>query len=235
MDAFFFGDLFGIYDPPPNADAGAGVVLCPPIGQEYMRTHWAFVQLAQQLGRAGFHVLRFDYYGVGDSAGEAGTVARWREDVRAAVAELKRRSGLKRISVVGLRVGALLAATTDVRVQDLVLWDPVVSGAAYRKELEALQDALVQDRDRFASPRARNAADGLLGFPFPDDLAGVELREAPGAKRVFVVGPQVDLAQELGATHVEVGEPGGWDRVQEFENALLASRTITAIVEALGA
>ena len=57
----------GIYHAPRASVAGeGGVVLCAPIGQEYMRTHRPLRQLALALADAGLHVLRFDYHGTGD-------------------------------------------------------------------------------------------------------------------------------------------------------------------------
>ena len=76
MNPFYFGDssrrLFGIYHPPKGQSPRShGIVLCCPFGQEYMRSHRAFRQLANLLSRRGFHVFRFDYHGTGDSDGES--------------------------------------------------------------------------------------------------------------------------------------------------------------------
>ena len=75
MTPFFFGDsaapLLGVlHEPPPAIAKSHGVLLCPPIAQEHIRTHWALRQIAVSLAKAGYHCLRFDWFGVGDSAGE---------------------------------------------------------------------------------------------------------------------------------------------------------------------
>ncbi len=148
MHPLFFGDsqkpLFGIYHPPsaqkirPN-----GVVLCYPGPQEYSLVHWAFRRLAAVISEAGFHVLRFDYFGTGDSSGESteGNISQWERDIGVAVRELADMSGARSVSIVGARLGATLAAQARierVHFKDLVLWDPVVNGKAYIGELEAL-------------------------------------------------------------------------------------------------
>ena len=48
-------------------------------------THWAMRRLADQLARTGAHVLRFDYFATGDSAGATGdgNVKRLHDDIRA--------------------------------------------------------------------------------------------------------------------------------------------------------
>jgi pimeloyl-ACP methyl ester carboxylesterase len=146
MTPLFFGSsqrrLYGAYDPPHGVRPGArAVVLCYPWGQEYLRAHRSMRRLANMLAAAGCHVLRFDYFGTGDSMGTAHDVTRrgWEQDIETAIEELQDTSGATQVSLVGLRLGATLAAHVAVRkkkfVQTLVLWDPVVSGREYLAEL----------------------------------------------------------------------------------------------------
>jgi uncharacterized protein len=152
------------------------VLLCPPAVQEYNRTHWAFRKLASLLAREGFHVLRFDYFGSGDSAGEPeqASVERWCADIREAVCELQDLAETRRVSMVGFRLGAALAAlaTRDVpAVRDLVLWEPAVSGRLHVRELREIQRAKL----RLTTNPARTGPGELLGYAFPDALcAGIE-------------------------------------------------------------
>lgn len=252
MNAFHFGDsaapLFGVFHPPAGAGPDLGVLLCPPVGQEYMRSHFALRQLAGQLARAGLPVLRFDYSGVGESAGASADadVDRWRDDIRVAAQELKDQAGVRKISAVGLRFGAALAATTDkVRFQDLVLWDPVVSGRAYLAGLVALHAKLLVDVDRFARRRRAAADDGLVGFPMTPALrAGIESVDlAAGvkakAKRVVIVASEplpayAALRDALGADLQHVDDAGDWGNHKQFEQALLAARIVRAVAEAVG-
>ena len=72
----YFGadaELFGLYQP-ADASAGKAVLLCPPLGQEQIRCHRLYRQLAHALAAEGIAVLRFDYYGCGDSAGASDEV-----------------------------------------------------------------------------------------------------------------------------------------------------------------
>ena len=132
MKALFFGNtatkLYGVYHPPKAGVGGiSSVLICCPNGYEYIYTHRALRQLAGLLAKRGHHVLRFDYFASGDSAGDAedGTVEQWIVDIRTAVRELRDISGRDRPSIVGLRLGALLAACAEVSdAEDLVLWDP---------------------------------------------------------------------------------------------------------------
>ena len=63
--------LFGLLQPAQGNATRTGVVLCNPMGQEAVRVHRMYRVLADRLNRAGLHVLRFDWFGSGDSAGDA--------------------------------------------------------------------------------------------------------------------------------------------------------------------
>lgn len=145
MQPFFFGSsctrLFGIHYPGDPA-VQQGIVICPPMGQEYIRSHRTLKQLAIRLADAGFPVLRFDYFASGDSAGDSreATVRQWQRDIRTAIEELRGRRYLESITLIGLRLGASLAASvggTLSFVDKLVLWDPIISGSEYLQQLSA--------------------------------------------------------------------------------------------------
>jgi uncharacterized protein len=155
---------------------GTAVVLCPPIGHEYVRAHRAFRQFASALAREGFAVMRFDYSGTGDSAGDPTDVGlpEWLRDVHAASQEARRRSGFERTAFVGARLGAVLAMLAAARegpARDVVLWDPPPSGEAYLRELEETHLAhrrLLPGR----TPPARRSGDAAeyMGYPYPASL-----------------------------------------------------------------
>lgn len=176
MTPFHFGPseapLFGNYAPPrPSVAREAGVLLCAPIGLEYMRTHYAIQLLARQLAEMGFHVLRFDYHGMGDSSSDIGTgqFDIWLNDVALALQELADLSGASEPTIVGLRMGAALALKTvashEQKVQAVVLWDPVVSGHEYLSSIAAMNAEMAAERK---SPP--EDTDELLGARYPEDL-----------------------------------------------------------------
>ncbi len=107
--------------------------------------------LATQLERAGYACLRFDFSGTGDSSGEGrdATVAQWLKDLELAAAELRSVSGSPRVALVGLRLGATLAALATsrgpLRPRHLLMWDPVIDGAGYLRELAAQHRLYMQE------------------------------------------------------------------------------------------
>lgn len=135
--------LLGAVHLPPGGTARGGVVLCPPLGMEHINSYRGLALMAQQLCAAGLVVLRFDYPGTGDSAGEQidpDAVEGWLGGVQTA-ADYLRSTGVSNIALVGLRAGALLAAAAAQRCAPLtaiVLWDPVVKGRTYVRQQSAL-------------------------------------------------------------------------------------------------
>ncbi|HEY7407082.1 MAG TPA: alpha/beta hydrolase, partial [Gemmatimonadaceae bacterium] len=187
MNPFFFGNskqpLYGVYHPPrAHTSRPTAVVLCYPLWQEYMRAHRAFRQLAMLLSKAGFSVLRFDYFGTGDSAGEsdAGDVSRWTHDISTAIDELKDTAAVTKVSLVGLRVGASLAAAVATERKDLdrvILWDPVVGGKSYVEKMVLTEQA------SGTAPHGPVGTIGIKGFPLTsrmrEGLEGIDLHRLP--------------------------------------------------------
>jgi predicted alpha/beta hydrolase len=149
-DAGYFGPgLFGWYHeahlagPTPAMPRDTVAVICPPVGPEYTRSHRTLRHLADRLALQGVPTLRFDYEGVGDSAGDDDAperLAHWRQSIVHAVQHARQVSGRARVCLVGVRLGATLAAleAQAVGADLLVLWNPVVKGRAYARELQAM-------------------------------------------------------------------------------------------------
>lgn len=174
MEPFYFGEagrrLFGVYHPPGSMQRPDGVVIAAPLFAEYLRSHSCLRRLALGLAARGLHVLRFDYFGTGDSDGrfDSGTPEGWIGDIRAAVAELEAIAGVRRIRLVGVRLGATLAAhaARDAgNVDRLAIWDPVVDGAAYVGQLRDTHRRLVAAHRTMPDGAGPVDETELVGFP----------------------------------------------------------------------
>jgi pimeloyl-ACP methyl ester carboxylesterase len=196
LEAFYFGSagiyLFGAYHPAKNTQRREGIVLCNPFGQESMRAHRALRRLAINLSALGYAVLRFDYRGTGDSVGTLAGVTTddWLDDIRVAMQELMDIAAVPKVSLLGLRVGALLAAqvaANNLKVSRLVLWDPIVNGKAYIDDLNAEITKAAPSRSKFV------ATDGSLhfnGFSMPPEfqknLVNLDLTKTSGLQSLAV-------------------------------------------------
>lgn len=152
-DAIWFGtgasQLAGWLHLPARGRARGGVVLCPSLGLEALTAYAAYRRIARVLAEAGLAVLRFDYRGTGDAAGtlcEDASAEGWIEDVAVARAHL-RACGVRRVALVGLRLGATVAAASAAacRPDALVLWDPVAKGHTFLREQQALRSFSLGD------------------------------------------------------------------------------------------
>ena len=218
MKTFHFGPadgrLFGVHQPPlSSADRDLGIVVCQPFGAEYLRAHRALRRLGLQLARAGFHVLRFDYRGTGDSAGSLAdaSLEKWVADTQAALDILKKDSGVSRLSIVGMRLGAAiacLAARARRDVRSLVLWEPIWDGSAYLDELWAAHQAWIDHRPWVTSRAARPQDPtwdmfGLsLGVAMRQSIAGLSLQtfDRRLAERALVIDADSRAAAAGAAT-----------------------------------
>lgn len=257
----YFGDsekpLYGVYHP---ADApmekASGVVFCNPLGHEYIRSHNAINKLSNLLAKSGYHVFRFDYHGTGDSSGESdeASIDQWHKDIGHAIGELKDISGVKKISLVGLRFGALLAATLPkLTVDRLVLWDPVVSGAAYFEELKALHQIMLVDNNRFNAPgrdMPKCETGEILGFiyssNFQQSAGRLDLTNTTWATKrnvALIVSSEHEQYKQLRLhlekcectlDHCVIATDGDWGNPAKIEKILMPYEMFPAIRERLG-
>ena len=193
--------LFGIYHAAGRAPSRrVAVLICPPFGHEYIRAHRSLRQLANGLSERGHHVLRFDYYGCGDSAGDAADtdVHQWLADITAAIDELKEIARVTRVCLVGLRLGATMAAVVAAArddVEAVFLWDPVENGGNFLAELEDLQRRWLHGRPGSHHFARGSSVAELIGFAVPSrmrqSIAALRLRhDAPA--RYLATDPQAD-------------------------------------------
>lgn len=179
------------------------MLLCNPFGEEAARAHRIYRVLATQLERSGFAVLRFDYGGTGDSLGESAEVSveGWLADVASAADELATASGAKKLVAVGLRLGGTLAALATsrgrLRLRHLVLWDPVVDGAGYLRELAAMHRSYMRQE--------MGALDWEDRLPVSLDGAPAEALGSPISAGLAAELRAIDLVvEELRTDHVTV-------------------------------
>jgi pimeloyl-ACP methyl ester carboxylesterase len=208
----------------PRGEPTAGVVICCPLEAESRKSYRKEVLLARELSANELVVQRFHYRGSGNSFGESGdaTFQTMRDDALAAVAWMKEQTGVKSVAFVGTRWGALVAsaAAADFESAPLVLWEPVVSGSRYFREI--LRSRLMQDlKEGHAHRRSgqvlvdeilREGFVDILGYPIHRSLyeSSVDrgLREELGGDPRSVLIVQISPNLELVAEYADLA--GEW-------------------------
>ena len=265
MNPQFFGavgssdgnPLYGVYHGPhrtSDSDARSArlgrsaraVVLCPPIGQEYIRTHWAWKLLAKQLARGGAHVLRFDWSGHGNSSGdivEQDSLQRWTDDIGRAVEFVREKSNAANVMLVGLRFGATLsalAASERDDIHSLVAWEPVVSGADYLQSLGAMHARMVDLWVARMKTRDDAERKELLGFEFARSLLDEIEQTKLNLHELYL--PQLVVELESNPqkfSHVEpslqrvlrTDDEQSWSQLETLETAWLRPQTTRLVVK----
>lgn len=265
MESFYIGAPGGrryctLHRPATRLIKDAGVVLCQPIGHEYYRAHRACARLATQLAQQGFPVIRFDYYGTGDSEGERGhaRLTDWIDDIVDVAMFLAATEKPASLVLAGLRFGATLAMLAAARLpaaRTLVLWDPVDDGLRYVAALEHMHRDMLHDLERFIRLRdhASKANSELLGVEYGatllQDIRGVDIAKEDDAlhdKDIVLVRTDGQRDQAFDERmyarsrvrrHDAVTEGGdhGWVDARRIEAAVVAPAVADRIAMALHA
>ena len=228
---------------PRHAERVAGAaVIAPPLGYEYTHSYRSLLHLADCLAGRGLLTVRFDYVGTGSAPGDAfagDLVARWLGNIRDVAAFAATLAEVEACHVVGVQMGATLAATacSELAVQSLVLWAPVVRGRTFVRErrLLAATDASrrgpADDLDAGGFVLSAEAARhlGLL------DMSGLDYRSVRSGILIVHredVPPPPSFAAALSAqgVDVDVREPGGYvEMIAEPQYTAVPHRAVSEI------
>ena len=133
--------IFCLHHAPARVPRGA-VVYVPPFAEEMNKSRRMAAIQSRALAGEGWHVLRFDFAGTGDSEGDFADAswAGWLDDIAAARAWVAGQTGFEPW-LWGLRLGGLLAAVSlqGRGAPGLVLWQPVLSGRQHLQQFLRLQ------------------------------------------------------------------------------------------------
>lgn len=228
-----FNDCFGwLHAPTPGTGGAAagdvGVVVCQGLMRDGLLAHCSLRLLGDELAAAGYPMLRFDYPGTGDSldgavAAAGGHWDAWLASIDQAADWLKAATGVTRLVFCGLRAGATLASlaaglrTGSGRsdVAGLLLFEPVVSGRTYVREM--ILEADLQSGKTSARGEDLDIREFLFNAATLDTIAAVDLRKAvlpSGLKAALFVRPEARQIDDCVAAWTALGvdvERHGWD------------------------
>ncbi len=189
MKTFFFAndELYArLHEPSQSQSPRGAVLLCNSIFTEANNIAWGYHRLASLLAAEGYYVLRFDYFGCGNSWGEDedGSPERWQNDIGTAAQKLIEVSGFSKLSVVGFRYGATLAAfLSNVAVDKFILWEPVISSREYINLFENRYLHFIENSKGLQKNSVDQSDCEILGFHYTEsvrrDLEKLELLNGP--------------------------------------------------------
>lgn len=233
----------------PSAPTRTPVLLVPPYGWEYYKSHSALKNLAGLLSRAGHPVMRFDYYGTGDSEGtpQESSAEQWVEDIDTAANHLIKIAGGSP-DVVGLRLGGAIAALWSLHTEDvahLVLWDPVVNGRSHISSMRSMDAKFWSEKgrrnrrwDRSGELLGSTYNPGLYRFIMSLDLSSTDLGVS---ERTTIVASSDERTYRSAVAGYEdrvklevVPDAGGWDDLRTFNSLLLPGPILRHIATVLG-
>lgn len=253
IEPFFFeramGDaraLYGSIFRPSRTERA--FVMCGGFAGEFevFRSHTAHI--ARNMASQGSAVLRFDYLGYGDSDGEFtdASLDTMCDDTMRALDELKAKTGMRTLGLMGLRLGGTVAALVAARRNDidtLVLWEPVLKPwddlyAELRQTL-SLQTVLFRDIKMTREQIVENVLAGqpsmvdgydlnVIDDGFPLSAALIE-----SVKRVDLVEQPVAIAARTLVVHIRKKEGPTPKPLARFVDGLKAAGTDCALTVAI--
>ncbi len=231
--------VFAVHHAPisPEKDRGVGVVFCAPFAEEAAIAQRICVDFARILAQQGYHVLRFDYRGCGDSGGEfsEATVTTHVTDIHAMANWLHQQTSYP-VCLFGLRLGAtlaFLAAGEDPTVHSLLLWEPIVRPTQYMNNFlrtqvlarNMINGEVVESRDRLRGQLEAGQSVDILGFPLGAqcyrELLALDVMQCVKTVRcaisIFSIGKSGNIPKELRELH---------ELLQSMTNEIAVERVI---------
>lgn len=119
------------------------LVICPPVGIDYMNSHRSLRHLADEVAQMGTPCLRLDYLGTGNSADGLRTddISKYLNSIVKAYKFIQKDLNVKQIALLGFRFGATLAALASEKldIKYLILWSGIYQGRSLLREIRLLE------------------------------------------------------------------------------------------------
>lgn len=232
--------LFGVLHPVMDQaqHSGVAVVYCAPLFEEKLWSHRVMVNFARFLAARGTPVLRFDYCGDGESEGEfrEASIDSRVADTCSAVAHAGERFGVDRIILLGLGVGAMIAAAAARNLDEvagLAMWAPIASGSRLlndmlRMHLTAqmvVHRKVIHDREALVRQIMAGGQVNVEGYdiarPLYEQLAAIELEAMLAVISVGTLVVQISPQDRTEGQYAGLERPTRQDmqfrRVQEHK------------------
>jgi alpha/beta superfamily hydrolase len=175
----------------PEHPTDHAVLICPPVGHEFVNSYRGLRHLADGFAEKGIATFRIEYQGVGDSSGldtDPDRLQKWLDSIEQTINFIKEKCEIKKISLLGLRMGAMLASmiSNKIEIENLMCWVPVVEGRRYIREMLALQKT-GENADLDVDSTTLEGGGFLITRETMNELLSISLTKIiPNAKQVFL-------------------------------------------------
>ena len=130
----------------PKLQNNTAIIICPGLGWDGVHAYHPLRLLADQLAGDGYCTLRLHYSETGNSkdaessaAGDVDLWSAWKGSINQACEWLRAHSHARRIVLIGVRIGALLAceiAAERTDIAAILLIAPVLRGKSYMRQID---------------------------------------------------------------------------------------------------
>lgn len=175
----------------PEHPTDHAMLICPPVGHEFVNSYRGLRHLADGFAEKGVTTFRVEYQGVGDSSGldtDPDRLQKWLDSIEQTVSFIKEKCEIKKVSLLGLRIGATLASmiSNKIEIENLMCWVPVVEGKRYIREMLALQKT-GENADLDVDSTTLEGGGFLITRETMNELLSISLTKiTPTAKHVFL-------------------------------------------------
>lgn len=201
----------------------AHIVFVPPFGEEMNRCRALVSEQARNFAESGYSCTIIDFYGCGDSQGELhdASLQIWQENLRLTIETLVQDESLP-IILWGLRLGAFVAldfaAKSALKIDGILLWQPVLSGKRYVTQILRQRVATLMVKDLAPETTAQ----------IRTKLADGECMEISGYTVGGALMQDVENLSLTGMTSLCLGKIHWLEHVSELDAALTGA-TLKAI------
>jgi alpha/beta superfamily hydrolase len=235
--------LFSILHHAAGESNDRAVVVCAPLFDEKLWSHRVLVNFARHLAAGGVSVLRFDYYGDGESEGrfEDASVRTRVCDIHDAIDFCRRETKAREIFLLGLGYGATLALraalekdqNAAVAVAGVVAWAPVIDGERYlndilRAHLSAqliVHRKVIHDREALVGQIMADQSVNIEGYeicrPLFAEIVEANVLELLRGARTPVLVQQIGPTERVDSQYLPLaqlaGSPVQFEIVQELK------------------
>lgn len=252
QESLYFGknkELYGIYRPSLGDASGVkvGVLFCGPHGTDYVRSHRFIRSMSVAIQKIGIPSLKFDYYGVGDSFGssEESALSLWSENIFLAHQELVEKSGCQNVIGIGVRIGANLLMTSDMKQKfsNLALIDPIIDGEQEINSWLKKHRGMLRDNNKYRFGRANITYDDMVemaGFCFSKrmlaQISEIKLDESDfRLERSSLILMLEEFNRKWAAQHSivypDITEQPEWNNPVRMSDPIMSPQLVAAVRE----